>query len=219
MHNLNPDYHIPTPSTVARYIGIIYDSLKKHVISELSGKDIAMTTDMWTTIGHHNYITITCHYLTEDWSLKSRIIGTRPLGNRHTAVNLAEKVKGLAAECNVNSIVAITNDNAGNMVSMAKILAEDNIRRFGCFAHTLQLAVNEGLSLPVIAKMVAFSKKIVAHFSHSQPSMRALLEHQQRMGVAKPFNLVRDVETRWNSTYFLMKRLLHLKSKCPCCSV
>ena len=210
--NLNPIYCVPSSNTIGKYVGLIYAELKVDVINELAGNDVAFTTDMWTSTAHHDYMTLTCHYINSPLQLKSRIIATRPLGDKHTANNIAEMIRAIAAEFRVRSVITITTDNASNMVACGKLLAADGIIRISCFAHSLQLAVNEGLNVPVISKMIAFAKRAVSHFSRSQPATRALLDHQGRMNAPKILNLIRDVETRWNSTYMLMKRLIQIRA-------
>ena len=121
-------------------------------------------------------------------------------------------IRAIAAEFHVRSVITITTDNASNMVACGKLLAADGITRISCFAHSLQVAVNEGLNVPVISKMIAFAKRVVAHFSRSQPATKALLDHQRRMNAPKILNFIRDVETRWNSTYMLMKRLIQIRA-------
>ena len=75
-----------------------------------------------------------------------------------------------------------------------------------CFGHTLQLAVNAGLVLNAIARVIAASHKIVGHFKHSTVAMGALTERQKLLKIPE-HSLVKDVATRSNSTYFMYERL------------
>ena len=69
-----------------------------------------------------------------------------------------------------------------------------------CFAHTLQLAVNEGLSLQTINNVVIHSRRLVAFFARSVVASQALEDHQKRLD-KQPKRLIVDISTRWNSTY------------------
>lgn len=63
----------------------------------------------------------------------------------------------------------ILKDNASNMTK-AMIIS------MGCVAHTMQLAVNEGLfSQCAVSDAVARGRQIVGHFSHSQLAYLRLL--------------------------------------------
>ena len=58
-----------------------------------------------------------------------------------------------------------------------------------------------------ISWLTAVARKLVGHFKHSAVSMTALKKKQQQMNISQhhPFQ---DVSTSWNSTYFMMERLL-----------
>ena len=152
--------------------------------------------------------TNTCHFITRDWQLKSRILATREVTERHTGRNISQIIQDICDEFGLTSVVAITTDNASNMVACG---ADLGFNWIGCFAHSLQLSVNEGLKLPIISKMVTTAKKVVEHFSRSHLAGNALLDHQRRTGEARALRLEKSVDTRWNSTYLLLKRLLKLR--------
>lgn len=91
----------------------------------------------------------------------------------------------------------------------------------GCFAHSLQLVVHEGLmSQRSVSDALANSRKIVAHFKHSQLAQSRLEDLQHEMQgagtITPPTRLVQDVQTRWNSSFYMIKSLL--KEKRPLCA-
>ncbi|KAL3873461.1 hypothetical protein ACJMK2_036574 [Sinanodonta woodiana] len=61
----------------------------------------------------------------------------------------------------------------------------------GCMFHTMQLK----------------ARKIVTHFKHGEQACRHLVEHQQ-MVKSPEHSLLQDVDTRWNSRYLMMERLI-----------
>ena len=85
---------------------------------------------------------MTGHYLTNDWVLNCNILSTRQVSERYTGTNIAIEVNKIIQEFQVPSLSAITTDNAGNMNFAAREL---NIFQVTCFAHTLQLAIEDGL--------------------------------------------------------------------------
>ena len=92
----------------------------------------------------------------------------------------------------------MTTDNASNNVAAARETGFDHVR---CYAHTLQLAVNEGLGIQGINKVTARGRKLVSFFNKSVVGMQALGDYQKREKPDdKPLHLVNDVETRWNSS-------------------
>jgi predicted DNA-binding ribbon-helix-helix protein len=98
----------------------IYNELKPTIIDEIRGVHAAVTTDIWTSVAHDRYITITCHYITNHWELKARILATRIMKEQHTVSNIADVIRVVCQEFQLGSVVAITTDNASTMVSCGK---------------------------------------------------------------------------------------------------
>ena len=137
--------------------------------------------------------------------MASAVLQTREMPERHIGMHISERLKEAASEWEVaqDKVVAIVHDNAANMVLAGELL--QGWGDLSCFGHTLQLAVNAGLALNAIARLIAASHKIVGHFKHSTVAMGALTEGQKLLKVLE-HSLVQDVATRWNSTYFMYER-------------
>ena len=59
------------------------------MIELVTSLDVAITTDLWMAIRVRGYITITAHYI-HDWKYNTSVIATRPLDEKHTAVNIVK---------------------------------------------------------------------------------------------------------------------------------
>lgn len=76
-------------------------------------------------------------------------------------------------------VFTITTDNGNNMVKAGKLLKNhNNITRFPCAAHTLQLVVGKGL-LPA-ERLVARAKRLINFFTAPKQTER-LIEVQKSM--------------------------------------
>lgn len=96
-------------------------------------------------------------------------------------------------------------DNARNMT---KALDEGMLPNLPCMAHTIQLAVHEGLqSQHSIIDAVATGRKVVGHFKHSPLSYSRLHDIQEDFGQPKKC-LQQDIPTRWNSTFYMLPLLI-----------
>jgi hypothetical protein len=140
-----------------------------------------------------------------EWEMESNVIATHYVEERHTGVNIAGVIRAILDEFGIGKIVALVTDNAGNMGIAARELESEQVC---CFAHTLQLAIEDGLKLPQIAKTLAAARRVVGHFSHSVLATSALLSKQDSIPALK---LIQDVPTRWNSSFLMMQRLLKLR--------
>jgi len=49
---------------------------------------IAITTDCWTSVATESYISVTCHYINNNYELKSTILFTKLLIRNYTAENM-----------------------------------------------------------------------------------------------------------------------------------
>jgi len=99
------------------------------------------------------------------------------------------------------------SDNAANTILGANLTGWPH---FGCPAHTLQLSVNAGLNHPTIKKAIAAARKLITHFKHSAVASAALKEKQVQLKVEQ-HQLIQDVCTQWNSTFFMTDCLIEQK--------
>ena len=64
---LEPAYHILSRRTITRLIETHYEERKQELLKELcTAEKVALTTDCWTALTAESYITITCHYISDD---------------------------------------------------------------------------------------------------------------------------------------------------------
>lgn len=82
----------------------------------------------------------------------------------------------------------------------------DNVpyRRLPCMVHSLQLVVKQGLTHGSLSNIIAKAKGVVSTLRKSTIAMGRLVGECGKTVVA-------DCITRWNSTYFMCKRLLEIK--------
>ncbi|XP_070399081.1 zinc finger BED domain-containing protein 4-like isoform X1 [Nothobranchius furzeri] len=111
------------------------------------------------------------------------------------------------------SVHVVLCDNAKNMI---KAMNDAGLPSLPCFAHTLQLAVHEGLlAQRSIADAIAVGRKIVGHFKHSVLAYSRLEDIQGQLN--QPIKrLQQDVQTRWNSTYYMLQSLIEQKRVLGC---
>ncbi|KAF0023384.1 hypothetical protein F2P81_024014 [Scophthalmus maximus] len=88
---LEPRYDIPSRTHFSeKIVPDLDEQEKKKVVDELSrASSVALTTDGWTSRGTESYVTITAHFITADWEMRSLVLQTRPLYESHTGTHLA----------------------------------------------------------------------------------------------------------------------------------
>ena len=172
-------------------------------------KFITLTTDIWTSIATESYLTVTAH-IDSDWELQAFVLETIPFPDRHTGINIADKLKGLVKRWEImDNVMMVSHDQGSNMKAAMEILREEcNWKSLHCAAHCLQLCILAGFSISAIDRLSA-AKKIVTHFHHSVVASEALKQKQAQMNMSCK-KLVTSCATRWNSTYEMLDRLLKL---------
>ena len=106
------------------------------------------------------------------------------------------------------NILLIIEDNGINIV---KALTDALLPQFGCFAHTLQLVVHDGvLSQQSVLDLLSASRKIVGHFNHSCKAYSRLRVIQLNLSLPQ-HRLVQDEPTRWNSSLYTLQQILEQK--------
>lgn len=106
-------------------------------------------------------------------------------------------------------VVTIVTDNAASMKKTAEIL---RIRHSPCFAHCINLTVQDCYKVEVFSEILLKAKAVVTFF-HSSTLSSDKLRMAQRRANKVELKLVQEVSTRWNSSYYMLKRILEVRSE------
>ncbi|XP_022160721.1 zinc finger BED domain-containing protein 1-like isoform X3 [Myzus persicae] len=208
MNKISPNYEIPSRFTIKRKIQGLYETEKHKVATEIQNIDsIALTTDCWTSKAMESYICVTAHGITKNWKIVNYIITTELMDERHTSINLKDKLVDIMKEWEIDTkTICIVHDNAVNIKNAVTAMAP-NIKSRTCFAHSLQLCVNKGLEENEIKRILITASSIVSHFKHSTVAIKALQVAQKKLKMPEK-KLIQSVKTRWNSIYAMVERLI-----------
>ncbi|MGH0161218.1 UNVERIFIED_CONTAM: hypothetical protein FKN15_040477 [Acipenser sinensis] len=134
-------YQIPSCTTISRNIVKLYDTTRANVKQILHDcKDIALTTDGWTSLATDAYVTVTAHCITDSWERQDFVLQTKELRGSHTEENVAECISEILDDFNIReSVIAVTTDNALNYVNAVERYL--NLVNIPCVAHTINLAI------------------------------------------------------------------------------
>ena len=214
LHYLEPGYKIPSRKHVTMMIQRQHKSVKEKLLTKLD-KDaisVSLTTDIWSSAATEAYITCSAHYITLEWQLLSCVLETPGMPERHTGQNIADRLAEIADKWNINEKVSVVvHDQAANMECALDILKNDRgWQSMKCTAHCLQLCLKAGLSINIIDRLTGAARKLVGHFKHSVLACEELKKRQVQMELPE-HKLIQDCETRWNSTYYMLKRLVEMR--------
>lgn len=194
---------LPDPVTISRNLVAKYSDVKVNVVvpeirSLFNVFGGGVTTDMWTDeYKQVSYITVTVHYLNENWDLVVRTLSTSEFDAdlRHTGVNIRDTLGKLLESFEVDAAKAIfVTDRGANMLAALK---DDN--HISCCDHILNVVLthvfdNKKLvEYPNIQALITGCKELVRYFKKSG-----------EMSLLKK-SLKQEVSTRWNSMYTLLQ--------------
>lgn len=167
---------------------------------------VSLTTDIWSS-NSNSMISLTGHWLDENLGRQSAILNSSKFCGSHTGERIGMKIHEMLENWCIRpkNVHLILRDNAANMI---KGLEEAEFAHKGCFIHTLQLVVLEGLECQrLLRDTIVKARNIVTHFNHSPLACGKLTEIQKQYDIPERC-LLQDVRTRWNSTFYMLQRLI-----------
>lgn len=210
---LNPSFVIPSRKYISKtLIPAAYEKClnsTKTAASDIVVKGVCITTDGWTSRNNQCFVAVTAHFIDDNFFLKTVLLECAPFQGSHTADAISRHLQRIIREWQFeNKITLAVSDNAANYVSA--ISDKLKWKHWGCFAHTLNLIVNK--SLEPVQNILRKVKNIVTFFRKSSVASEKLNESQKSFGALEPKKLVQEVETRWNSTFYMVERFVELEN-------
>lgn len=206
VHGLNPRYELPSRRELTRtLLPLLYNQEVEIVSQELDkAKYVSLTTDIWTSRQTQGFITVTAHFISPDWILKSVVLETARITDSHTGENIAEELTRICNKWNIlDKLCSVVADNASNMISAIKRMKQ---RYIPCFAHTLNLVVQDSLKNTEEVQAIKEKVKNIVTFFHHSVKASDKLCHLQEQNKLPAKKLIQDVPTRWNSTFYMLER-------------
>lgn len=199
--------------------------LREMIKARLSeAKSMALTFDLWSSRSSgKSFACVTGHYIDDDWNLKSIIIEFDSVPYPHTGNNIREFLLNSISEMDViEKVISITTDNAkNNDVAFENIKLTDTgaligfrcpfkFTHYHCVAHIFNLGVQDALD--ELDELLTPSREIVHAIRCTNKRQEQFKSIQIDLdSLCKPLMLIGEIETRWNSTYAMLKRLLKLQ--------
>ena len=195
---------IPHPTTVSRRVTDVTAKVRQEtVIPEIRNCfnkcGGGITTDMWTeSYRQLSHITVTVHYITEEWKVMERVVATREFDPdlRHTGANIKQVVSAFLADFSVDPSKAVfVTDRGANVLAATK-----DWKHISCGDHMLNTVLTTLFDkldeCPRTRALLAGSKELVRYFKKS-----GFMRHLKTA-------LKQEVSTRWNTMFYLLKSVL-----------
>ena len=212
MYQLEPLFTIPSRQTFReKILPGEYDEIKKAIQNDLKEVEfLGISYDGWQSINIEPFISLMCHYIDNYYVWKHLILKTFKVKQDETGKYISTKINKKLIDYGINSartyIISIS-DCGSNMIKAAKLLGTPH---FGCFAHCLHNTLKSLLDIKEIEYLSNKAKKIVKYFKTSGKRYMNFKQLQEKLKlVVKALKM--DAETRWNSLYLMLSRLIELR--------
>ncbi|KAK3866824.1 hypothetical protein Pcinc_027668 [Petrolisthes cinctipes] len=119
---------------------------------------------------------------------------------------IGEQLKDIVTEWGLEGkIQAVVSDSGANMLAGIR---HAGFKQIPCLAHTLSLVVKDALNgTSGLNEIVKKCSSICSFFHHSSKSSDKLKEIQRQLGLPE-HKLIQSVDTRWNTTFYMLERLV-----------
>ena len=147
LQTIEPRYSIPSRKYITdTVLPRIHSDVLEKVKNELEeARWISCTSDIWSTeVSHDSLISLTAHWVTNQFERKSIMLQAASLPGSHTADAIRRKYLEMFDKWEIedSQLHCFVVDNAANM---KKAMKDGGYTYQGCFAHTLQLVINDGI--------------------------------------------------------------------------
>ncbi|KAH7936715.1 hypothetical protein HPB49_003232 [Dermacentor silvarum] len=102
MNHMEPLYKIPSHTTFSRTFipdlcrnTVTAVKERMHADFQEGIESILFTSDMWTSRSNQSYISLTCHYLTSNFEMRSFALDNRSVTESHSGCNILEHLQAM----------------------------------------------------------------------------------------------------------------------------
>ena len=197
---------------LARYVTKAHEEIVKEVTGIIkSCKDkmegVAFTSDIWSSPTMESFISLTVHWVDQDWYLHRWTPFVKHFPDRHTGTRIKLKIDDMIGQLGLDDIDTnilkyVVNDNAANAVLAIKL--SPGLIQILCAIHTLQLGIGDTFKEASVGPTEM--KKVLQKGKYLSNMMKksGVLTHELKEAckvVRIPYTTLKNPnDTRWNSS-------------------
>jgi len=221
VHSLNKKAPVIGEDKIRSLMSMKYFETMQSITKIVKGKDVALTTDAWTSIAKEGYVTCTLHFIEPlTWTLHDFSLGIFKKDGTSTAIDVVRYAEDQMKKFSVSypQLTCIVTDTESTMIAAGRLFKEKSVEAggttswHGCIDHKLELVTKLAFKdTPESNGTMAACRAIVTFFNSSSQATEKLKEKTKaRLGTA--LTVIQDVVTRWWSTFSMCERLLRLRN-------
>lgn len=208
---LNPSVELWSEEKFQTVLREVFRSMQEAVrltVEQISSK-VSITLDFWTSYEQILYMSITCHWIDDNWSLQKVLLDIchipSPCGGPEIYYALLKILKMYNLE---TKILSCTHDNSPNALQACHALKSEMDDHkvlvfcyFPCAAQTLNSVINDGLrtTKSVILKVREFVLELNSSLEMSEDFMQFASAYQEGN-----WKFPLDASARWSGSYQML---------------
>lgn len=144
VRTLDAKYELPGRKVFSqKLLPELYTEVRDKVMNEIGNIEaFSATTDLWSSRTTEPYISLTIHFIDDDWKLRNRCLQTAFFPDDHTGALIADGLKETLTAWGLDEarLMCMTTDSGANMVCALGI---NKWPRLACFGHRLHIAIGK----------------------------------------------------------------------------
>lgn len=130
--------------------------------------------------------------------------------NKHTGEYMSNQMIEVIEKIGSEKFFALVTDNGSNMKAAWDIITDKypSITAFGCFAHGMNLVMNDIMNLQTMQNILKKAKRVVKHIKGTHIlSSSFKMKQNEKIGKNKATTLKLPSKTRWNGVVIMFESL------------
>ncbi|KAK3580151.1 hypothetical protein CHS0354_013432 [Potamilus streckersoni] len=204
-HALDPGFGLPHQHYfISNVLTPLYENEVVHLKESVSAaKWHCISLEIWQSYQSETSVTVTCHFINDDWHLISSCLQTFSLLSKKCGC-LVQELKCLVEEWNLNIPVVVFDPRHGFVTEAVKLLKWVPMP---CLGHSLNSAIRKALNLPRVANLLDSVRNVVA-FVQGRGDAAEILEEKPQLSQSLSANLQMDNDSVWSSTLDILEKFI-----------
>ena len=145
---VKPKFDIPSRFTVMGDCLKLYVEEKERLKRALKGQRLCLTTDTWTSIQNINHMSLTAHWIDNEWNLHKRMINFCQVSN-HIGETIGQVIENCLLDWEIDKLLTDTVDNTSsssvtisylkNVMKIGQLILSNEHLHVRCCAHIVNL--------------------------------------------------------------------------------
>ncbi|CAN4088885.1 unnamed protein product [Withania somnifera] len=204
---LNPTVKLWSENKFQTVLCEVFKSMQEDVrmvVDEISSK-VSITLHLWTSYEQLLYMSVTCHWIDENWSFQRLLLDICHISSPCGAAEISDSLLKVLKLYNIdNRVLCCTHDALHATHTLKEDMESQKMSHFyylPCAAHTLNSVINDGLrsTKSIISKIREFVLKMNTSLEISQDFLECCNAYQEGN-----WKFPLDASPRWSGNYQML---------------